>query len=247
MRFFEFVLKNVLRRKVRTALTTFGVAVAIAAVVSLLSITGGYEQSSKDMYANRGVDLVVVRAGVANRTTSTLDESAIKLLRAIPNVGKVAPALAEKVSLEAGSMVSVPINGWPPDSFAFDSLNIVDGRRTQQADKHTVVLGTEIAKRMKKKVGDEVEIESANFKVVGIYESSNMLDNNAAVISLRDLQELMERSGQVSEFEVALSKDVPDKKAAIPAVSAAIEGLKDEDGTPAGPVRARDGGVHQQR
>ncbi len=42
-----------------------------------------------------------------------------------------------------------------------------------------------------------------------------MLDNNAAVISLRDLQEMMERSGQVSEFQVALAKDLPNKKAAI--------------------------------
>lgn len=236
MHFFEFVLKNVFRRKVRTALTTSGVAVAIAAVVSLLSITGGYERSSKDMYNNRGVDLVVVRAGVANRSTSTLDESAAKLLRALPEVGKVAPALSEKVSFEAGSMVSVPVNGWSPDSFAFDSLTIVQGRKLQSGDKHAVILGKELASRLKKAIGDTVEIESTQFTVAGIYESANMLDNNAAVISLRDLQELMERSGQVSEFQVALAKDVPNKKAAIVAVRDAIERLKDNEGIPLGLV-----------
>ncbi len=236
MHFFEFVLKNVFRRKVRTALTTFGVAVAIAAVVSLLSITSGYERSSKEMYNNRGVDLVVVRAGVANRSTSTLDESAAKLLRALPGVGRVAPALSEKVSFEAGSLVSVPVNGWPPDSFAFDSLSVIQGRKLQTGDKHSVILGKELASRLKKAIGDKVEIESEPFNVVGIYESANMLDNNAAVISLRDLQELMERSGQVSEFQVALAKDVPNKKAAIVSVRNAIEGMKDDEGTPLGLV-----------
>ncbi len=236
MHFFEFVLKNVFRRKVRTALTTFGVAVAIAAVVSLLSITGGYEKSSKEMYANRGVDLVVVRAGVANRSTSTLDESAAKLLRALPNVGKVAPALSEKVSVESGSLVSVPVNGWPPDSFAFDSLTIIEGRKLEGGDKHAVMLGKELANRLKKTIGDEVQIESEEFKVVGITSSATMLDNNAAVISLRDLQEMMERSGQVSEFQVALAKDLPNKKAVIVSVRDAIEKLKDDEGVPLGLV-----------
>ena len=67
MHFLDFVLRNLLRRKVRTALTIVGVSVAIAAVVALLSITGGYERSSKDVYASHGVDLVVVRAGVSER------------------------------------------------------------------------------------------------------------------------------------------------------------------------------------
>ncbi len=236
MHFFEFVLKNVFRRKVRTALTTFGVAVAIAAVVSLLSITGGYEKSSKEMYANRGVDLVVVRAGVANRSTSTLDESAAKLLRALPNVGKVAPALSEKVSVESGSLVSVPVNGWPTDSFAFDSLTVIEGRKLESGDKHAVMLGKELANRLKKTIGDEVQIESEEFKVVGITSSATMLDNNAAVISLRDLQEMMERSGQVSEFQVALAKDLPNKKAVIVSVREAIEKLKDDEGVPLGLV-----------
>jgi putative ABC transport system permease protein len=230
MRFFEFVLKNVMRRKVRTALTTFGVSVAIAAVVALLSITGGYEQSTKDMLANRGVDLVIVRAGVANRQTSTLDEKAAKQVLEIPGVAKVAKALSDKVSLENRSLVSVPVNGWPPNSFAFDSLTVEQGRKLQSGDSGVAVIGKDLADRINKKVGDKVDIEDHDFEIVGIVGANTMLENSTAWVSLRDLQELMGRTGQVSEFEVALANDLPDKKAAIERIRHEIEALKDENG-----------------
>ncbi len=154
------MLKNVFRRKVRTALTTFGVAVAIAAVVSLLSITGGYEQLQQgDVRQPRGRS-----GGGAGRRGQSLDQHLGRkrgeAAAGAAEVGKVAPALSEKVSFEAGSLVSVPVNGWPPDSFAFDSLTIIEGRKLESGDKHAVMLGKELANRLKKNIGDEVQIES---------------------------------------------------------------------------------------
>ncbi len=73
MGFLTIIYRNVLRRRVRSLLTVLGVALAIAAVVALLGVTSGFTQSLMSMYQNRGVDLVVVRAGVADRLTSTLE------------------------------------------------------------------------------------------------------------------------------------------------------------------------------
>ena len=50
MRFAQFVWKNLLRRKFRSALTTFGVAAAIAAVVALLGVSQGFEESLREVY-----------------------------------------------------------------------------------------------------------------------------------------------------------------------------------------------------
>ena len=50
MHFLDFVLRNILRRKVRSALTGVGVAVAIAAVVALTGISSGFEQTATDIY-----------------------------------------------------------------------------------------------------------------------------------------------------------------------------------------------------
>ena len=74
MRFFNFIAKNVLRRKVRSLLTGIGVAVAIAAVVALLGVSRGFEESTRQMIAGHGVDLVVIREGAGIEGTVRLDE-----------------------------------------------------------------------------------------------------------------------------------------------------------------------------
>jgi putative ABC transport system permease protein len=107
MVFPEFVLKNILRRKFRTVLTTVGVAVSIAAVVALLSITRGYERSTKDSYSLRGVDMVVRRAGIANQATSSLEEKIGERLAAVPGVDRVATTLWNIVPIERGYLKRV--------------------------------------------------------------------------------------------------------------------------------------------
>jgi putative ABC transport system permease protein len=232
MHFVDFVLRNLLRRRVRTALTVVGVSIAIAAVVALLSITGGFERSSRDVYDTQGVDLVVVRAGVSERLTSTLDESLGERLKNLDGVRSVTTRLMEDASFPALDETR-RLYGWPPDSFAFDALTILPGGRPlEPTDAHVVLLGKTLAGQLEKKVGDEVEMESSKykFKVIGIYESSSMVDNSAAVVTLADLQDLMGRKGEVSEFDIAMRKDIADRTAAMLKLRDQIENLKADDG-----------------
>ncbi len=190
MHFVDFVLRNLLRRRVRTALTVVGVSVAIAAVVALLSITGGFERSSADVYESHGVDLVVVRAGVSERLTSTLDQTLADRLKDLDGVRSVTMGLWEDASF-AGLDQPRRLDGWPPESFAFEALSILPGGRSlEPGDSHVVLLGKTLAGELEKKVGDEVEMESSKFKVVGIYQSGSMVDNSAAKVTLTDLQAL---------------------------------------------------------
>src|SRR3954468_8941257 len=117
MHFLDFVLRNLIRRKVRTALTITGVSVAIAAVVALVSITTGYERVNKEVLKEHGVDMVVVRAGTATHNTSTLDESLGERLAKVDGVDKVGVALADLVTIEM--QPNRRLNGWPFDSLAF--------------------------------------------------------------------------------------------------------------------------------
>jgi putative ABC transport system permease protein len=230
MHFVDFVLRNLLRRRMRTALTVVGVSVAIAAVVALLSITGGFERSSKDVYESHGVDLVVVRAGVSERETSTLDENLAGRLEHLDGVSKVTMGLWEDVPFD-GLNGSRRINGWPPESFAFDSFPILPGGRSLGPnDTRAVLLGKTLASELDKKVGDEVEIDSTKFNIVGIYESGSMVDNSSAAVLLPDLQSLMQRKGEVSEFDIAMRKDIADRNAAMLKLRDEIENLKSDDG-----------------
>ena len=126
MHFGSFILKNLLRRKFRSMLTSLGVAVAIAAVVALLGLSSGLRRSSAERFESRGVDLVVLRAGVAQHLNSSLSQSIGEKLQKLNQVKSVAPSLTDMVSFGGSSMIGVPVHGWPFDSSAFANLELIE-------------------------------------------------------------------------------------------------------------------------
>jgi putative ABC transport system permease protein len=233
MTFGGIVIKNLLRRKFRTLLTVLGVAVAIAAVVSLLGLSEGLKQTIADRMAGRGVDMIVLRAGVAQRLNSSLDESIGERLAAVPGVQKVALGLTEMVSFDGTSFIGVPIHGWPADSFAFNCLEVIDGNLFAVEQKSQVLLGQLLARELKKQVGDTLEIEGQTFNVCGIFRSSNRYDDNSAVVALVDLQCMMDRANQVTEFQLVLyrgEQSGTDQKQLIERVRNDIESMQDDQG-----------------
>lgn len=215
MSFFSLILNNVLRRKVRSLLTGLGVAIAVAATVALISFSTDFEHSSAQIYTGRGVDMVVVRAGVTERVTSNLNEQIVTQVARLPNVATVAPSLTDMVSFGEGSLVGIPVHGWPPDSFLFATLSLVAGRRIEASDHWAVMLGQQLAENLKKHVGDMVEIESQPFHVVGIFHGLNQLESVSAIVKLSDLQQLMDRQGQVTEIQVRLEPQLADREAGL--------------------------------
>src|SRR4051812_44097285 len=127
MRFTTIILRNLLRRKARTALTVIGLAIGIAAVVALLGIAWGFERSFLDIYRAKGIDLIVVRAGVSNGLSSSLRQDLLDRLRRIPGVRATAASLIDAVSFEEANIVSVLINGWEPGSVLFRGIRLLEG------------------------------------------------------------------------------------------------------------------------
>ena len=229
MRFSQFILKNVLQRKARSALTVLGVAVAVTAVVALVGIADGFERSFRDLYEKRGVDLLVVRAGAAERISSSLPEQVGEQIRQLPGVAVVSPGLMDVVSFEEANLPSVPLQGWAPDSFLFEGLKMIEGRRVESGEDQTIMLGAILAKNLGKKSGDKVEIASQELNIVGIYESYNVLLDGSAVLLIHTLQRLMDRPNQVTGFQIVLEKTA-DKKALIEQVRREINALRTPKG-----------------
>src|SRR5271165_4940427 len=118
MRFAELLVKNLLRRPARSLLTMAGVSLAVAATVVLLAIAWGYADSAVSHYAASQVDILVVRAGVAERITSSLSARLADRLRELPGVARIDGSLTEMVSLGSGSLLGVPLHGLDPSGFA---------------------------------------------------------------------------------------------------------------------------------
>ncbi len=209
MHFLAFIYKNVRRRPARSWLTASGVAVAVAAVVMLVGISRGFETELLKVYEQHGADLVVLRAGVAQRLTSSLDAQLGGEIAKLPNVADVLPGLMDVVSFEDQDLFGVTVNGWPAESKYFQQMRVVAGRRIGPGDGRVVMLGSVLAQNLDKKVGDKLDvIAGETFEVVGIYQSFNVFENGSFVMALDELQKLLGREGDITFFMVtAQDKD----------------------------------------
>lgn len=233
MRFYQFILKNVRLRKARSALTVMGVAIAVTAVVALVGIADGFQRSLHQLYDRRGVDLLVVRAGAAERLSSSIPQQVGEQIRHIPGVRDVTPGLMDMVSFEEANLTSVPLQGWAADSSLFNELTLLSGRRLRAGDDECVMLGLVLAKNLGKTTGDKVELASRKFQIVGIYESFNVYENGSVVMLLRSLQTLMDRPNQVTGFQIVLD-EASAKKELIERVRGEIQALRSSSGQPWG-------------
>lgn len=224
MGFLTFIVRNVLGRPVRTILTVLGVGVGIAAVVMLTGISEGFERSMAAIYDARGIDLIVVRAGVSDQLSSNLDEKLGDTIRQISGVRAVAPSLMDAVSFEEANLASVLSNGWEPGGLLLNGLRIIDGRTLEKSDEKAALLGRVLALNLNKKVGDQVSIAGEPFKVVGVYESDSLFENGGLVVPLPELQRMMGREGMVTGLVVSAKPGV-DPKALGKEIEAKVGGV----------------------
>lgn len=233
MRFYTFVLKNVIRRRVRSGLTVIGMAVAVGAVVALVGISSGFERSFLAIYQREQVDLVVQQRGVKQKLTSVLDAKLEDRIRKIPGVRQINSGLVDFTSMDELGPIGVLVQGWQADAPMMRGLNILPGgRQLAETDRKCVLLGERLAASLEKKVGDTLKIfDDETYKVAGVFHSNSVYENGSMVVLLADLQRFMGREGQVSGF--AIVTDDSNDKEGIERIRREIEALgKNLEATP---------------
>lgn len=224
MRLPTLVFKNVARRRIRSALTVSGMAVAVAAVVALVGIADGFARSFTALYEGRGVDIVVVRARAADRMTSVIDQSLGARIAQLEGIESVEPVLIDVISLEDAGLFGVVIQGLDPAAQWTHDRTVVAGRSLRHGDQRVVMLGAILARNLGAEVGDEVEIyEGESFEVVGIYDRQNIFENGAMIMPIDQLQYLLGQEGLVSAFNVQVTRPITPQ--AIRAIVEQIDNL----------------------
>lgn len=227
--FTTFLLKNLLRRKVRTLLTTVGVAIAVGATVALVGISDGFERSMEQSLAFRGTDIIVTASNVLDQLSSDLDASFADRIAALPEVDKVAPGLLEVVAYSTDTTdISMLLQGWIPGSFLFDDLEMTEGRTLTADDQNAVILGATLAENIGKGEGDRMIIQRQECDIVGVYRSLSVFENGAVTMPLETLQRLMLRDGSVTGFNVVLRTG--GEPVDVDAVCRRIDAMADESG-----------------
>jgi len=225
MRFTSLIFRNLFRRRARTLLTATGLAVAIAAVLDLVGIAWNFENSFLTIFNSKGIDLVVIRAGVSSQLSSTLDEPLVEKIRAIDGVDQVALSLMDVVGFDEANLAGVLIDGWESGSILFDGQRMLEGRRFDKGESDVALLGKILALNLGKKVGETIQVSGKPFKVIGIFESDSHFENGALIVPLKTLQKMMGRENQITGFLVRSKKTDPASVAALgKKIEAAIPG-----------------------
>jgi putative ABC transport system permease protein len=203
--FFTIVLRGLFRRKVRTLLTLVGIAIGIGAVVALVGISRGFESSWTEGMKTRGTDIVVNSMG-SSITPKPFSADAVEKVKQVPGVAAVAGMLVDFMSIESADMMIVSARDW--GAFNWANLKIVEGRLPSDGNEPAVILGRNAAEMLKKKVGDPLQLETEELKVVGIFDGGAIVEDNSVVLPLAQFQRITGNEGKVSVIDVRVAPGI---------------------------------------
>ena len=236
MYFVTFILKNLTRRPVRTALTVLGLAVAVGSMIALLGVSYNVERSVEAAFDSRRVDLVIMQKGKPLGFDSEFREYFVDQVRKMPEVERVSEGIVGNSNMMRDSGVVddtlILAQGWKPDNFGYEDMTVTAGRRLEAGDRHKVMLGKILAENLKKHVGDKLTFVGDPdhvYEVVGVFKSPVIFEEGGAIVPFDDGQTLHGRKGKVTGFSVRVKKLSPDSAAEVDAVKAKIEALRDPD------------------
>lgn len=199
------ILRNLLRRKTRTALTAVGIGIGIAAIVALVSIADGYSAQFTSMMTKSGAELTVAQANAADTSLSAIDEKVGRTIKEIPEVASISGMLFSIVALDR--MPYFVVFGYDPDEFAIKHFKVKEGKLVSSASRpgrREIMIGVSASKVLKKGVGDTVRIYGTNYRIVGVFETGTPFEDGGGVISLREAQDILKKPNQVSMYQVKL-------------------------------------------
>lgn len=152
----RLAFKNFLRRKVRTFLTILGVIIGTAAIVVMLSLGIGMNESFKREISRMGsLNLITIDqyympegdAGMRGPVKSAvIDDKALETISKMEGVEAVTPLLQTNLKFVSGKFVSyMNIMGIKADTMEKFDFNLAEGRLLTNEDTASVVFGSQTA------------------------------------------------------------------------------------------------------
>jgi ABC-type antimicrobial peptide transport system permease subunit len=191
-------LRQLWRRRLRTALTMAGIGVGVASMVALYSLTAGFMDQFNQFSSAGGGDLTLRQADVADTSLSAIDERIGRAIAGMPQVEDVTGMVLGFAMTE-----DVPFFiafGLEPAGRGMREFPIVEGSYIERPNE--MMLGRTAAKMYEKEVGETFQVYGNRYRIVGIYESDVGMEDAAAVIDLREAQRLFEKPRQVSYYQI---------------------------------------------
>lgn len=215
MKLHNIALNNLCRRKAKMAFLTIGLAVGVATIVTLVTLTnsmsGDIERKMDEFGANilitpRSNDLSMTYGGISLGGISfdqqEIREADLALIQTIENhrnLSAVSPKVLGGVNAGEREVLLVGVD--------FDSeLRMkqwwqIFGAAPQ--NDHEVLLGSDAANALEVMSGDEVVLNGEVFKVAGVLGQTGSQDDALVFAPLKKAQALLGKDGKLTLVEVA--------------------------------------------
>ncbi len=178
-------LESLTSNKLRSGLTIIGIVIGVAAVIAIISIGRGAQDTITGSIQGIGTNLLFVFRGgseeVRNPQPLTLgDVEAMNDSFQAPSVAQAAPALQGNVETAyAGETHATQVIAATPEYAAVRNLIVSEGEFINQEHilgrASVAVLGTEVADKLfgRKEglVGETIRVEGQPFRVIGVLQS----------------------------------------------------------------------------
>lgn len=212
MTWFTLALRNSGRRPLRTMVSVTGVAIALAALFSLLQFQRGYQRGMAEELDHLGAHILVVPKGCPYDAASIalhgarwpcyLRQEYLAEVRATPGIATAAPALMNAFYTDSGSTVYVGAD-----------QNLLTLKRGWKINGHfpetrgEVLLGSDVARKRGWRLGQIVSLpgmEHARGRVCGILQPTGGADDTFTYLRLLDAQSWFAKPAQLTHILVRL-------------------------------------------
>lgn len=192
------ILRDLGRRKVRTALTILGITIGIWALVvfgSMANKINALVSGGSEYYQGK---VTVAAKGGFMGLGSPMDISTGDRVASLKGVDVVVPSVmllmsddVSGVTMGTPPMISGAVAGADKGRETFQ-IRYATGRGLTAADEgsNVTVLGSDLARQKNTKVGDTITLRGEQFKVVGILEPTLTAPDNSASVPLAAAQRL---------------------------------------------------------
>jgi len=177
-------LESLSGNKLRSGLTVLGIVIGVAAVIAMLAVGRGAQESITDSISSIGTNLLVVFPGNKDqnimRPLTMRDADALRDQLAAPSIEAVAPTLESGGEVAfGGQQTSSPLFGVTPEYFQVRNVKLAEGEFITEEHvlgrASVVLLGPEVAQELFGHAdgitGETVRIDGQPFRVIGVLES----------------------------------------------------------------------------
>ncbi|MCI0342323.1 MAG: ABC transporter permease [Planctomycetales bacterium] len=215
----RFAYRNLRVRKVRTGLSFLGLAVAVAGVIGLVSLSAGIREVLRSSLSLIGA-VGVIREKTMDPIFSSIPETHLEAVRVLPEVRGAAAevwilaANVEGVATLTKSLFSAAaIGGVEPEGSrtlrggGFYRRHLVEGRWIEPGDElrdpPPVAVSRKLTHEYGKRLGDPIRINGKQFEVVGIYHTGSLFLDQGFIAPFEVVRKLSGKApGLVSNLQV---------------------------------------------